>query len=121
MNQFSHYIDKDDPANEIFSIALDTVYDEGDGVTEHIERLSTEARLVYLLWCFDGEIHNGGFDQMMINSLGNHTFEILDHLSEVGATVSHSLLMEAISWFPNAKPDKDRMLRWKQHEIFCEH
>ncbi len=118
--RFSDALKNDDPAYEIFNAALDTVFDKGDRVTEHIDRLSGEARLVYLLWCLDGEVHNGGFDQLFTNSLGNHCLEILGHLEVVGATNSHSLLARAVSWFPDSSPSRNRRERWSQHESFSD-
>jgi len=116
--RFSEALKSDEPAYQIFGAALNTVFDKGDGVTEHIDRLSTEARLVYLLWCLDGEVHNGGFDQLFTNSLGNHCQEILGHLEVVGATNSHRLLARAIFWFPSSSPSRNRAERWSQHEGF---
>jgi len=118
--QFQHYFDLEDPAYEIFRVALDIVYDKEDSCTEHIERLTKECRLVYLLWCFNGEIHNGGFDQLFTNSLGNHCLEILQGLTVVEAKVSHDLLRKAICWFPDSSPSTDRRERWNQHEVFSE-
>jgi len=118
--QFQHYVGLEDPAYEIFRVALDIVYDKGDGRNEHIERLSKECRLVYLLWCFNGEIYNGGFDQLFTNSLGNHCMEIMQGLDVVGAKISYNLLGKALSWFPNSSPSSDRRERWAQHELFSE-
>ncbi|ABK98563.1 DMP19 family protein [Pelobacter propionicus] len=118
--QFHHYHGLEDPAYEIFRAALDTVYDKGNGKNEHIERLSKECRLVYLLWCFDGEIHNGGFDQLFTNSLGNHCLEILQDLDVIGAKKSYDLLRIALSWFPNSSPSTNRRERWTQYELFSE-
>ena len=118
--RFSDALDEDEPAYEIFMAAMDTVFDEGDGITEYIDRLSREARLVYLLWSFEGEIHNGGFDQLFVNSLGNHCHEILDHLKEVGAARSHALLLRAMSWFPGSSPARDRAERGTQLDAFSE-
>ena len=118
--KFSELLDREQPAYEVFSLALDAVFDEGDGCTEHIDRLSKEARLVYLLWCFDGEIHNGGFDQLFVNSLGNHCLEIHDGLLTIEANNSLFLLKQAMAWFPNSSPSPDRQERWNQHEKFCE-
>ncbi|QNH19046.1 hypothetical protein HEP74_04223 [Xanthomonas sp. SS] len=115
---FADAVELDEPAYAVFKAALDLVFDKGDGITEHIDRLSPEARLVYLLWCLDGEIHNGGFDQLFTNSLGNHCVEILGHLQTIGAGKSHDLLSKAVSWFPNALPSNDRRVRWSQHQAF---
>jgi len=118
--RFSDALKKDDPADEIFNAAMSVVFDEGDEVTEHIDRLSGEARLVYLLWCLDGELHNGGFDQLFTNSLGNHCLEILAYLEAIGATNAHSLLARAISWFPDSSPSPDRAERSSQHASFAD-
>ena len=118
--QFSDYSKSEDPANEIFLAALDVVYDKDDGRTEHLDRLSNESRVVYLLWCFDGEIHNGGFDQLFTNSLGNNCQEIFNSLLILEAKNSYRLLSLALSWFPESNPSKDRMLRYEQYEKFSE-
>ncbi len=120
MKQFSDFYISEDPANEIFLAALDIVYDKDDGKTEHLHRLSKESSIVYLLWCFDGEIHNGGFDQLFTNSLGNNCQEILNSLSILGAKHSYKLLSLALSWFPDSNPSKDRVLRYEQYEKFSE-
>ena len=117
---FADAVALDEPAYAVFKAALDVVFDKGDGVTEHIDRLSPEARLVYLLWCLDGEIHNGGFDQLFTNSLGNHCVEILGHLEAIGASKSHDLLSKAVSWFPNSLPSSDRQIRWSQLGTFSD-
>ena len=118
--RFVDALKQDDPAYAVFSAALDSIFDKEDGVTEHINRLSEEARLVYLLWRLDGEIHNGGFDQLFTNSLGNHCFEILGHLKTVGAWNSYKLLAKAVSWFPDSSPSQDREARWSQYESFSD-
>ena len=120
MMQFSDFSKSDDPANEIFLAALSVVYDKDDGRTEHLDRLSNEARVVYLLWCFDGEVHNGGFDQLFTNSLGNNCQEISNSLLVLNAKNSYRLLSLALSWFPDSNPSKDRVLRYEQYEKFSE-
>lgn len=112
--RFSDVFQQEDPAYAIFTSALDIVFDSNDAVTEHIDRLSAEARLVYLVWCLDGEIHNGGFNQFFYNSLGNHWAELLDHLGVIGAVTSKRLLHQAISIFPDSAPAQDREERFKQ-------
>lgn len=116
--RFADAMKQDEPAYAVFLAAHGVVFDKGDGITEHLDRLSPEARLVYLLWCFDGEVHNGGFDQLFTNSLGNHCLEILGHLEAIGAGKSHDLLSKAVSWFPDSSPSKDRQVRWSQRESF---
>ena len=112
--RFHDFLNQPEPADEVFKYCLALVFDKDDGVIEHVERLSPEAKLVYLLWCFDGEVHNGGFDQLFFNSLGNHCLDILAGLKVVGATKSAMLLEKAIEWFPNSTPAQDRAERWQQ-------
>lgn len=112
--RFSDVLEYEDPACAIFTSALEVVFDVNDGATEHIERLSLEARLVYLVWCLDGEIHNGGFDQFFYSSLGNYSIELLGHLETIGAVKSRELLSRAISLFPDSRPAKDQEARFKQ-------
>jgi len=116
--KFSEFIEREEPAYEVFDQSMNIVFDKDDGNIEYLERISKEARLVYLLWCFDGEIHNGGFDQLFFNSLGDHCSEILDSLQFVGAVKSVELLKKAMAWFPNSLPSTDREKRWQQMEPY---
>ncbi|MBX3180515.1 MAG: DMP19 family protein [Candidatus Hydrogenedentes bacterium] len=99
------------PAGMLFDIAHQLVWYESDGFTEHLERLSREARLVFVLWNFDNEIHNGGFDQFFFNSLGDQCEEILGYLDEVGAENCHRMLRSAMSQFPGGEVPADRLKR----------
>lgn len=65
-------------------------------------------------------MHNGGFDQLFTNSLGNHCLEILKNLEIVGAVNSHRLLTRAISWFLDSSPSTDWAVRWSQHKSFSD-
>lgn len=114
--QFSEAVMLEGPGFAIFTAALNTVFDADDGMTEHIERLTAEARLVYLVWCFDGEIHNGGFDQFFHNAPGGYATELLTQLATLGAGISHDLLTRAMALFPEAAPARDRAVRVKQLE-----
>ncbi|MEQ1767173.1 MAG: DMP19 family protein [Methylotenera sp.] len=116
--QFSDVSDQQDPAYKVYCAAFDVVFDKNDGDIEHINRLSRESRIVYLLWNFDGEIHNGGFDQLFFNSLGDYCLEILGYLEELGALKSYILLSKAISLFPNSLPANNRQERWSQLNSF---
>ncbi|MDM5131959.1 DMP19 family protein [Aeromonas piscicola] len=111
---FSEFSDNEEPAFDVFNACHEIVFAGSDGNTEYLERISPEARLVYLLWCFDGEVHNGGFDQLFFNSLGDHCLEILAGLKKVNAIKSYGLLEKATRWFPESKPSLDREKRCKQ-------
>ncbi len=118
--KFKDFLDADDPPFEIFSRALDLVYDKGDGKTEHLDRLSSQARLIYLIWCFLGDLNNGGFNQTITNSIGNHLSEIHASLWSIEANTLHSQLSQVLSRFPNGVPPKDRMKRYELFESFSE-
>ncbi len=115
--RFAEFFHLADPAYEIFRAAHDTVFDE-DGREWHVDRLSAESRLVYLLWIFGGEIDNGGFDQFFTNSSGNHAAEVVSGLETIGAADSHRFLLRAMRWFPNSAPSTDRQQRWEQYQAF---
>lgn len=112
--KFSDFSNNEEPAFDLFNACHEIVFAGSDGNTEYLERIGPEARLVYLLWCFDGEVHNGGFDQLFFNSLGDHCLEILGGLKKLNATKSFSLLEKAMSWFPESKPSTNRERRWEQ-------
>lgn len=114
--KFSDFKDSKESAYDVFRACHDLVF--SDGETENLEHISAEARLVYLLWCFDGEVHNGGFDQLFFNSLGDHCVEILQGLKMLNAKHSSALLEKALCWFPDSKPSSNRHKRWKQLEPY---
>ena len=109
--KFSHYANNEEPAFDVFTECHKIVFKGSDGNTEYLERLSEEAKLVYLIWCFDGEVHNGGFDQLFFNSLGNHCSELLKFLKVLKANKSIELLQKSMKWFPNDLPPSDRTKR----------
>jgi hypothetical protein len=116
--KFADFFENDEPAYDVFYACHKIVFAGSDGGTEYLERIGPDARLVYLLWCFDGEVHNGGFDQLFFNSLGDHCLEILDGLRRIRANKSTELLEKALSWFPESMPSSDRETRWKQLEQY---
>ncbi len=112
--KFGDFYKSEEPALDVFKQCHEIVFFGSDGNTEYLERISSKARLVYLIWCFDGEVHNGGFDQLFFNSLGDHCLEIFEALRKLNAMKSYVLLEKAIGWFPNSAPSSDREERWKQ-------
>lgn len=108
---FKEFSDSEEPAYEVFKLSHKLVFDQSDGNTEYLERLSPEARLVYQVWNLDGEIHNGGFDQLFVNTLGNYCAEILSYLKNLGASNSERLLAAAMAKFPNGLVPTNRSRR----------
>lgn len=105
---FEDYFSLDNPVSEIFLAIADTDFDQ----------LSDESKLVYLICCADGEIVNGGIDQLFTNTLGNHGIEILACLKTVNAIEHYRILEKSFKWFPDSKPSKDRSERFEQIEKF---
>jgi hypothetical protein len=64
-----------------------------------------------LVEAFDGEVNNGGFDQLFRNSLGNETAQIIQALAMIGADKIANILKRAARRFPDGKPPKDRAKR----------
>jgi hypothetical protein len=66
--------------------------------------LAPRERVACLVWCFAGEVDNGGFAQFFFNSTGEHAGSTVEALREVGCLVSAALLEQAIALFPNGVP-----------------
>jgi hypothetical protein len=118
--QIGAVIDPRQPAASLFRAAVGVVYDAGDGVTEHADRLSGAARCVYVLFLFHLELCNGGFDQLFTNSAGRHCLEMRSALSSIGAERTAALFDQALSFFPDASPATDRLERYAQREAFAD-
>jgi len=64
--------------------------------------LDEREQVAYLVWCFAGQIDNGGFAQFLFDSTGAYARETARALREVAAPLSASLLERAIQLFPGA-------------------
>ena len=108
---FAEAADHSDPAYAIDEEAHKIVFDSGDGMTVHLERLSPEARLIYQVCRFESEIHSEGFGGFFTNSTGDHCEELLDLLATLGATNSLRMLRSAMDCFPDGVVPADRAER----------
>ncbi|NML94177.1 DMP19 family protein [Novosphingobium sp. TW-4] len=62
----------------------------------------------------EGEVYNGGFDQLFWNSAGNYYKIALDGLEEIGATASLRIAREAARViFGRSEPSPDQRKRWR--------
>ena len=82
-----------DPVLELCSQANSRIYSEGGS----IEKLGDTTRTVYFIGLFYGEILNGGLHQYFCNSSGNFFRETVLALKSVHASISLSILEEAIN------------------------
>jgi hypothetical protein len=108
---FAEVADHSDPAYAIDEDAHKIVFDSGDGMTGHLERLSPQARLIYQVCRFESEIHSGGFGEFFTTSIGDHCEELLEHLATLGALNSVRILRSAMACFPDGIVPTDRAER----------
>lgn len=108
---FGEVADHSDPAYAIDEEAHKIVFDPGDGMTVHLERLSPEARLIYQVCRFESEIHSGGFGEFFTTFIGDHCEELLAHLATLGAANSVRILRSAMACFPGSVVPADRVER----------
>jgi hypothetical protein len=98
-------------ANKIFHTLH--VYSDAD-----YWRLARRDRYVWDVCWFEAEVMNGGVDQYLWNSAGDHANECLEALRAIGAKDSCALLKSACDLFPDGHPSSDRDARQKQlHDI----
>ncbi len=72
----------------------------------------TEAQKVLLMvYDFEGEVNNGGFNQFYFNSTGDYSHETVEALLKIGAVETAEVVKRANSQFPNNEVPKDRTKR----------
>ncbi len=97
-------------AKEIHGIfvTLDVVSEES------YRRLSRRDRYVWDVGWFETEVMNGGVDQYLSNSTGDHAAQCLEALAAIGAEKSYGLLKQTCELFPGGMPNSDRETRQQQ-------
>ena len=80
---------------------------------EGYERLRYGERLVWHINWLVWEVNNGGFDQFLTNSAGDHTQETIAFLGDIGAKKTQELLQRVAKIFPNGIVPRDREGRCK--------
>lgn len=119
--KFSEAINAAEPSLEVVRLVNKCIYDDNGIYRDEVfHRLTSEARLVYLLRRFYAEIQNGGFDQFFRNSIGDFSHSIKAGLKAIKAEVTYELLSSAMAWFPSSMPAEDREQRWSQYDQFCQ-
>ena len=76
---------------------------EGAGLSS----LSRPQQTFLLVWCFGGEVDNGGFEQFFCNSMGDESLPTVQALHDVGAHDSARLLQRANDVFGPTGPPID--------------
>lgn len=118
--KFDFLAHREEPAFEVFRQVVDIAFKNTPCSPENITKLSPEARLVYLLWSLDGQIHNGGFQEFFFEAVGAHCHEMLEHLQTIGANNSYALLKEAIGYFPDGHIPTDQIERISTWRKACQ-
>jgi hypothetical protein len=77
-------------------------------------KLPRRDRYVWDISWFEAEVMNGGVDQYLFNSAGDHARGCLEALQAIGAKQSYSLLKQACDLFPQGQPSPNREERIKQ-------
>lgn len=108
---FADVLEQENPAYAVDEATSKVVFDSGDGYTEHLERLTAEARLIYLVCRFESEIHSEGFLGYFTNSPADYCDELLEHLTVLGAANSHRMLRTAMNTFPGGVVPKTQAER----------
>lgn len=81
---------------------------------EDYRKLSRRDRyLCDVIW-FEDQVMNGGVDQFLYNSTGDHVSETLEALKAVGAEEAHRLLKHACDLFPDGRPSANLKTRHDQ-------
>jgi hypothetical protein len=77
-------------------------------------RLTDGDRMLHDVVRFEAEVMNGGVDQFLYHSSGDHALETPAALREIDANESFEYLAAACSLFPNGRPSKDCETRREQ-------
>ncbi len=78
--------------------------------------LTPAEQTFHLVWWFEAELNNGGFDQFFFNSTGNNAAQTIAALETIGASKCARIVQRACALFPNSMPSQDRDAR--QNELF---
>ncbi len=85
---------------------------------EDYRKLPRRDRYVWDVSWFECEVMNGGVDQFLYNSAGDHAIECLGALKAIGAARAYCLLKQACDLFPDGKPSpRHEIRRWQLLEL----
>lgn len=111
--KFSEAAKAEEPTFAVYNEVNKLIFNEGEG-REYMDRVSKEAAMIFKLYCFEGEILNGGMDQLFFNSAGDYIGDIIEGLEFYAAESYLNCLNRTLKFFPNHMPSKNRELRQKQ-------
>lgn len=87
---------------------------------EHMDRLSYEEQVICICIFLKGEVDNGGFDQFLFNSSGNHAHRVEECLHAIGADKTAEICHKAFAAYGKPIP-QDRITRQRfMDEMECD-
>ena len=92
-----------------FLIAINERLNERTDYGDHLERLSAEEQVFYICNLLMEEVNNGGFDQFLYNSSGDHAHHVEECLRIIGANKTADICHTAFAAFCKPIPqDRDK-------------
>ena len=107
--------DRVDLTLDVAEPMMDALDENGDNERTILAAATTGERYVYAIVEVDGEINNGGFDQLFWNSAGSLYGDALAGARAANARPALAVLRQAASLFPDARVPRGRARR--QHEL----
>ena len=89
-----------------FLIAINERLNERTEYGDHIERLSAEEQVFYICNTLMEEVNNGGFDQFLYNSSGDHAHRVEECLRIIGANKTADICHTAFAAFGKPIPQE---------------
>jgi len=97
----SKVLSEEIPADKLYEVTDNYVFwivgnSYGEEMHEKLMKLPEIVRYSYLVYSYETEINNGGFDQFFFNSIGYEVFEIQKALDFFGLTKNKEILDKAV-------------------------
>lgn len=99
--------------SDIYGLMIARLGAHAENEREILVQATPGQRLLYILLSVEGEINNGGFDQLFRNSAGEFMDDAIRYADQLGAMREAELLQQAAAIFPSGVP-QDRDTRQDQ-------
>ena len=102
-----------DDMPDLFAVS-ETVFAKVQSVS--FDSLTPAEQTFHVVWSFEAELNNGGFDQFFFNSAGDYAPQTIAALEQIGASSGADILRRACALFPGGMPNPRRDVRQDQLE-----